>query len=100
MFLKVMQVPSRYPAVLCTTPFGFPVEPEVYRMNRGSSASHHTGSQERSALAISSCHQMSLPGSMGHSAPARLTTMTFSIEVPFSRATSALLFSGTNLLPR
>ena len=28
-----------YPATLCTTPFGFPVDPEVYKINKGSSAS-------------------------------------------------------------
>ena len=28
-----------YPAVVCKTPFGLPVEPEVYKMNRGSSLS-------------------------------------------------------------
>eukprot|EP00451_Oxyrrhis_marina_P042118 CAMPEP_0204395576 /NCGR_PEP_ID=MMETSP0470-20130426/655_1 /ASSEMBLY_ACC=CAM_ASM_000385 /TAXON_ID=2969 /ORGANISM="Oxyrrhis marina" /LENGTH=36 /DNA_ID= /DNA_START= /DNA_END= /DNA_ORIENTATION= len=34
-----------YPPVLCTTPLGFPVDPEVYSMKRLSSALHHSGSQ-------------------------------------------------------
>eukprot|EP00451_Oxyrrhis_marina_P042791 CAMPEP_0204395376 /NCGR_PEP_ID=MMETSP0470-20130426/443_1 /ASSEMBLY_ACC=CAM_ASM_000385 /TAXON_ID=2969 /ORGANISM="Oxyrrhis marina" /LENGTH=33 /DNA_ID= /DNA_START= /DNA_END= /DNA_ORIENTATION= len=32
-----------YPPVECTTPFGLPVEPDVYSMNKGSSESHQVG---------------------------------------------------------
>ena len=28
-YLKLTCAPSKYPAVVCNTPFGFPVEPEV-----------------------------------------------------------------------
>ena len=35
---------SIYPAVVCKTPFGVPVEPEVYNINKGSSASIHSHS--------------------------------------------------------
>ena len=35
---------SIYPAVVCKTPFGVPVEPEVYNINNGSSASIHSHS--------------------------------------------------------
>ena len=51
---------------------GLPVEPEVYRMNSGSSASIHTGSHSGEAVAISSCHQKSRPGSMTHLVPGPL----------------------------
>ena len=38
-YLKLRCAPSRYPPVVCMTPFGFPVEPDVYKMNNGSSES-------------------------------------------------------------
>ena len=34
-----------YPAQVCTIPFGFPVEPDVYKINNGSSESITSGSQ-------------------------------------------------------
>ena len=50
--------------VLWTTPFGFPVLPEVKSRNSGSSASTQTGWQWGFCPATSSCHQTSLPRTM------------------------------------
>src|SRR5271157_2020995 len=84
------------------TPFGFPVEPDVYRMKRGSSASIHSGSHLSLAFAIASCHHKSLPAFISHLilSPTRLTTMDFSMEGHVFNASSAPLFWGTALAPR
>ena len=47
----------RYPPVVCTMPFGFPVVPDVYRMNSMSSASIGSAGQEGDACSSSRCHQ-------------------------------------------
>ena len=39
-----------YPAELCTIPLGFPVDPDVYKIKRGSSAFISTGLQSSSTL--------------------------------------------------
>ena len=39
----VAATPVRYPPVVCTMPFGFPVVPEVYRMYSRSSESIRSG---------------------------------------------------------
>src|SRR5256886_2547496 len=58
-YFVVVATPTRYPPVECWIPFGFPVVPDVYRMNNGSVASIASGSHSASALAMSSCHQWS-----------------------------------------
>ena len=44
-----------------TLALGLPVEPLVYRMKSGSSASHHSGSHSSPAFCMSSCHHKSTP---------------------------------------
>lgn len=41
-----------YPAVVCNTPFGVPVDPDVYNINNGSSASIHSHSPEKYKIEI------------------------------------------------
>ena len=41
-----------YPPDVCITPLGCPVDPEVYRMNRGSSAFISSGGQSSDAVAM------------------------------------------------
>ena len=41
-----------YPAVVCKTPFGVPVDPDVYNINNGSSASIHSHSPENYQIGI------------------------------------------------
>ena len=62
--------------MVCTTPLGLPVEPLVYRMNSGSSASIFSYGQSlvMSSAAMASFHQTSRPSTMRMSMPARLTT--------------------------
>ena len=43
-----------YPPVVCKTPFGFPVDPEVYKINNGSSAFISSGSHLDEAFEIKS----------------------------------------------
>jgi len=62
--------------VLCTTPFGFPVEPEVYSRNSGCSASTHSTSAAAGSGATASCHQTSRPGVMPQ--PSRGAAAAFS----------------------
>ena len=49
-----MEAYTKYPAEECTTPLGFPVEPEVYRIKRGSSAFIFSTGQSFDATAINS----------------------------------------------
>src|SRR3989344_8771789 len=42
-YLQVRVAYSKYPPVVCRTPLGLPVLPDVYRINKGSSASISTG---------------------------------------------------------
>src|SRR5208282_3282047 len=71
-------------------------------MNRGSSASIHSGSHLASALAISSCHHLSRPAVISHLilSPTLLTTITLYTDGDFVNASSAIVFAGTALLPR
>ena len=41
-----------YPPVVCKTPFGVPVDPDVYSINNGSSASIHSHSPESYQIGI------------------------------------------------
>ena len=52
--------------VECTTPLGLPVEPEVYRRNRGCSESTHSTGQCLSCLGTTSWYQISLPSVHAH----------------------------------
>ena len=87
-----------YPPVVCITPFGFPVEPLVYKMNNGSSAFIISGSQLLSAEAIASCHQTSLLGSISIGLPVLFTTRIFSMDGVFLTALSAFAFIGISFL--
>ena len=49
-----------YPPVVCKTPFGFPVDPDVYRINSGSSAFISSGMHLLEAFEIISWYQISL----------------------------------------
>jgi hypothetical protein len=88
--------------VVCRTPFGFPVEPDVYRMNKGSSepiGSAAEGLRTSGAL-ISCAHHVSRPGSMSTSPEPRRTTMHDSMLGHSNSASSALALSGTLRPPR
>jgi hypothetical protein len=81
--------------VVCRTPLGFPVVPEVYRMYRGCSLSRGSAGHVAAEEATSSCHHTSRPGLMGTSLPARRSTTTFSTDGQLSRAWSANCLRGT-----
>jgi uncharacterized protein (DUF2062 family) len=40
-YLKVVAAPTMYPPVVCTTPLGMPVEPDVYSVKSGSCEWRH-----------------------------------------------------------
>src|SRR5919202_4891714 len=61
-YLWVDAVPTRYPPVVCSMPFGLPVVPEVYRMYSGCSESRRSGSTICPPDSfIASCHHTSRP---------------------------------------
>ena len=55
----------------CCTPFGLPVEPDVYRMNSGCSAFTGTGGQVLACPFITSCIQTSRPSTQFTLPPVR-----------------------------
>ncbi len=88
---------------------GFPVDPEVYKINNGSSASISSHGQSALAFCISSSHQRSRPSFISHSipdsSPTRFTTIqvsTFSSICSDARAiaVSAFGFIGIAFAPR
>ena len=83
--------------MVCRTPFGFPVLPDVYRMNSGCSLSSGSAGQSADASATSSCHQRSRPAFISTAVLQRLKTTHFSTVGDFSRAASTFCFSGTTL---
>ena len=83
--------------MVCKTPFGFPVDPEVYKIKSGSSALITSGSHSASASTIASCHQISREASKLTSSPVRSTTTTFSIDGHSATAASAFAFIGISL---
>ena len=89
-----------YPAVVCTIPFGFPVEPEVYKINNGSSASITSGSQVVSALSNNGCSHSSRPSFMVMSASVRLVTSTVFTPSQDSNALSTIPFKSIVFFPR
>ena len=109
---------SAYPPVVWTNPFGRPVEPLVYRINNGSSASIHThGHTGRCAATRSvirtTCTPLLPPGDplsdppaashLSPSTPLPLKTNTF-FTIPTHRAllmaVSHILFNGNARPPR
>src|SRR3546814_10429338 len=93
---------SRKPAAACCTPLGLPVEPEVYKMNKGCSAFSGTASQTGDWLAQTSCIHRSRPSFHCTLPPVRLYTMTWltTSQPPMVRASSTALLSGMALPPR
>jgi hypothetical protein len=96
-YFVVSAVCSRYPPVVCTTPFGFPVVPLVYRMYSGCSESTGSAGHTSDAASMRSCHQWSRPACIGTCSPVRRTTTTEDtvfIPAPLN-APSTFAFSGT-----
>ena len=88
--------------MVCFRPLGAPVEPEVYRINSGSSAPIASASHSLDCLSTSSSNHTSRPFFHSISPPVRFTTRTFlQTSVP-SRVSAASTFSfnGTCLPPR
>ena len=88
-----------YPPHVCTMPLGFPVEPEVYKINKGSSLSMISAGQWSSTSANASCHQTSI-SFQATSWPVRLSTIDVFMLVQWVNASSAMAFSGVTLAPR
>ncbi len=82
------------------TPFGFPVDPEVYRIKRGSSDSIGSGSHSDGTVLASSSHRRSRSVFHPTDAPVRVTTSTLVQSGHRSRAWSTLALSGIALFPR
>ena len=93
-----------YPAQVCTTPLGLPVDPLVYRMNSMSSASIASASTNGfpidSTLLISSSHHTSRPWVMETGVRVCVDTITFSTEGHVVTASSTTDLSGITLVPR
>ncbi len=75
-------------------PLGFPVVPDVYRMNSGCSASNASASWDAGWRSTSSCHQMVPTGLQVTSPPVRSTTSTFSTLGHWRDASSTAGLSG------
>ena len=93
-------VKTMYPAVVCTIPFGRPVDPEVYKIKSGSSASITSAWLVASASSIRGCIHSSRPSFIEISCPVRFTTSTFSIDGVFTNASSAIRFRSMTFVPR
>ena len=65
--------------VECKTPFGFPVEPDVYKIKRGSSEFCSLISHSLDCFETSSSYQISVLLSKYSSDPVLLTTIIFFI---------------------
>ena len=93
-----------YPAQVCTTPLGLPVEPLVYKMNSTSSASIVSASTNGlpidSTRLISSSHHTSRPLIIETGVRVCVDTMTFSTEGHAMMASSTTDLSGITLAPR
>ena len=103
-----------YPAVEWITPLGFPVDPEVYSLNSGCSASTHSIGAESSAgcCASASCHHWSRSPSVAIGMSARAaasglsrtsTRSTLCGSAPLAHlatAASTTVLSGIGLAPR
>ena len=84
----------RYPPVPCSTPFGFPVVPDVYRINSGWVLSSSSGSHTADAYSIRSCHMLSLAVIL-ISLFALCSTITCLTRSRFFVASSTICFSLT-----
>src|SRR5690606_1372344 len=82
-----------------TIPFGLPVEPEVYKINKGSSASIISGSQSLEAASRSGCNHSSRPSFIGISSWVLLATKTDLIDSHFTKASSTIPLRSIDFLP-
>jgi len=111
--LKKLLVLTMYPAVEWITPLGFPVDPDVYSLNRGCSAPTHSIGAESSAgcRASASCHHSSLPASKGTSALAAASGLSSTrtrstlcgsdaLFAHLATAASTTVLSGIGFAPR
>ena len=86
---------------VCTIPFGLPVVPDVYRMNKLSSAPIISGSQCLATCPLNLCHHTSRPDIMSTSISRpndeclRWTTSTCLMDGHSTTALSAFCLSGT-----
>ena len=71
---------------------GFPVDPDVYKMNKGSSELIFSGLHFEETFEIASCHQISFLLSICTGSPVRRTTITWLIEGVSFTALSAFFF--------
>src|SRR5690606_3435787 len=85
--------------MVCTIPFGLPVDPEVYNINKGSSASIISGSQSLDAASNKGCNHSSLPSSICISSLVLLVTKTHSILSQCSKASSAIPLMSIDFFP-
>ncbi len=83
--------------MVCSTPFGFPVLPDVYRMNSGCSLSSGSAGQSALAAATRSCHQWSRPAFISTAVLQRLSTTHVRTLGDFSSAASTFAFRGITL---
>ena len=88
--------------MVCRTPFGLPVDPEVYRINSGSSAFISSGGQSSDTFAVASCHQTSRCSCHSTSPPVRCRTSTLLMVLTSGlvSASSTFFFRGTARPPR
>src|SRR6202046_5362727 len=92
-YLWVADAPVRYPPVVCRIPFGFAVDPEVYRMNNGCLGSSCSDGPSASPASQISSYQTSRPSCISQSAPVDLTTTMCSrvSRSPITLSTCALI---------
>ena len=88
-----------YPAVVCTIPFGVPVEPEVYKINNGSSASIISASHISDALSNKGCNHLSRPSFILISEFILFATKTVSTPEQLFRASSTIPFKSIVFAP-
>src|SRR5260370_19437743 len=92
---------NKKPLVLCGTPFGLPVEPDVYKMKSGCSALTHSGSHVSASCSTSSCIHRSRPSCHCVLPPVRRYTITLVTpsQPPAAIASSPTFFSDRALPP-
>ena len=81
-------------------PLGLPVEPEVYRINNGSSASMISATLLSVASSKSGCNHWSRPDFIFIEVLVLFTTKTFFTQGLLSNASSMIPFKSIVLLPR
>src|SRR5512137_2292837 len=90
----------RYPAVVCSAPFGLPVVPEVYKMNKVSSESISSHGQLSLSFAIKSLYHTSRGAWNGIFPPVRFTTRTCSMVLHSGIIDSTSVIFGYTLPER